>query len=441
MKKFTLKSLLIIAFAIIPMTIFAQREQETNNYWTIGIEGGATQLFGDNTQFQFDQTYWNAGLFFGYTIKNSIYMYANLGYVNLKAVNKNYFTIDESNLMHANINIGYDVLQLFRMNPHRMVAIVPHWGVGIEQHRTTTKFNDGTVVKTGYKNAGNGSGFDGRRNVFQNEFGLNFIFNFTKHFRFNIDFAGYKTDTDYLDNVGGAQHNKHNDWYATANVGIAYKFHHREIKPCPECPECEPAAPDCDACADAIRQAVKDAVDEALKNQQPCEEPAKAEAAATEAAAAVPFKNIDLDLTFKTGSAKVENTEANRKEIQEISDDIEAGVQFSTIKVEGYASPEGSDKQNEKLSQDRADATVAYIQDNLGEQVKDVEFQSEGMGSDWNGFFAALQNSNISNKAEIEKSIKEAENPTAKLNQLRNQYPELENLLKNLRRTKVSYIE
>jgi outer membrane protein OmpA-like peptidoglycan-associated protein len=442
MKKITLKSLLVVALAIIPMTIFAQRDQEPNNYWTIGIEGGATQLFGDNTQFQFDQTSWNAGLFFGYTIKSSIYMYANLGYVNLKAVNKGYFTIDESNLIHANINIGYDVLQLFRMNPHRLVAIVPHWGVGIEQHRTTTKFNDGSVIKTGYKDSMNGSGINGRRNVFQNEFGLNFIFNFTKHFRANIDIAGYKTDSDYLDNVGGANHNKHNDWYATANIGIAYKFHNRDVKPCPECPECEPAAPDCDACSDAIKQAVKDAVEEAMKNH-PCEEaePEESKASTTEAVEVVPFKNTDLDLTFKVGSSKVEDTKANREEIQEISDDINSGMQFSTVKVEGYASPEGNDEQNQKLSEDRANATVEYIQEKLGNEVKDVEFQAEGMGSDWDGFFAALEKSNISNKAEIANSIKNAENPTAKLNELRTKYTALESLLKSLRKTKVSYIE
>ena len=448
MKKITLASLLVIAFAIIPMTTFAQREQEPTSYWAIGIEGGATQMFGDNTQWKFDQTYWNAGLNVGYTIKSAIYMYANVGYATLKAVNDNYFTIDECNLIHGNINIGYDVLQLFGSNPHRMVGIVPHFGVGIEEHRVTTKFADGTEIKTGYKDAGNGSGFGGRRHVFQNEFGLNFLFNFTKHLRLNVDFSGYKTDTDYLDNVGGSIHNQHNDWYATANIGIAYKFHHKEVKPCPDCPECPEAEEyNCDVCKDAIEKAAKEAVEEALKEREAAEEEEEVEPAQSnkaegaEALEAVPFKNIDLGLTFKVGSSKVEKTQANREEIQEIADDINAGVQFSTIKVEGYASPEGNDEQNQKLSEDRANATVEYIQDNLGDDVKDVEFQAKGNGSDWEGFYTALQNSKISNKAEIEETLKNSEDPTAKLNELRKQYPALEDLLKNLRRTRVSYIE
>ena len=308
-------------------------------------------------------------------------------------------------------------------------------------HKSDVKFANGTETKVGYKDSNNGPGFNGRRVVFQVPFGVNFVFNFTKHFQANIDVVAVKTDTDGMDCV---RRGKHSDWYGYTNIGLAYKFGNKEIKPCPTCPEAQPAA-DCDACADAIKQAVKEAVEDAMKDM-PCQKeeeiaPEEDNADNTEAFEAVPFKNIDLDLTFKVGSAKVENTEANRKEIQEISDDINAGVQFSQVKVEGFASPEGNDEQNQKLSEDRANATVEYIQDNLGEQVKDVEFQAKGNGSDWDGFYAALENSNISNKAEIAKSIKEAENPTAKLNELRKQYTELESLLKTLRRTKVSYIE
>lgn len=428
MKKIIYKSLLIIALAVLPMTIFAQGEPVTTNYWTIGIEGGATQLFGDNTQWNFDQTSWNVGMFFGYTIKNQIYMYGNLGYSNLKGENKDFFTIDECNLLHANLNVGYDVLQLFRLNPHRKVAIVPHWGFGVLQHKTTAKLANGTEIKTGYSDAHKGKGIGGRRNVFQNAFGLNFIFHITKHFQANLDFVGYKTDSDYLDAIGGANHNKHNDWYGHANIGLAYNFGIKEKKPCPDCPPCEPDQ-------DAIDQAIKDAI-EKYKADNPCPECPKCPEPEV-----IPFKNIDLKLNFKVGSSKVEDNEASRKEIKEISDDIDNGVQFSAIKVSGYASPEGDDEQNIELSENRANATIEYIQENLGDQVKDVEFQAKGMGSDWEGFFEALENSTISNKDEIAKSIKEAEDPTAELNKMRVRYPEIENLLKNLRRTRVSYIE
>lgn len=443
MRKITLKSLLIIALAIIPMTFYGQ-EETASNHWFFGIEGGATTMFSDNQPFKMDQTSWDLGANIGIALKNTIYIYGNVGYVNLKGKYDDFFTIDECNLLQANINLGYDVLQLFKFKPNRVIAIIPHFGLGTVNHKSKTTFADGTVLLNGYDQNGatQGKGIAKRKNVFQNTFGVNFLFNLGEHFGVNLDLVGLKTDTEGLDNYRSG---KHSDWYAYANIGLQYKFGKKDVKPCPDCPECEePAEPSCDACADAIKQAVKEAVDDAMKNR-PCEEeefaPESSKANNSESAAIVPFKNIDLDLTFKVGSSKVEKTDANRKEIQEISDDIDNGVQFSTIKVEGYASPEGNDEQNQKLSEDRANATVEYIQDNLGDDVKDVEFQAEGMGSDWEGFYTALKNSNISNKAEIEKSIKEAENPTAKLNELKKQNPALEELLKNLRRTRVSYIE
>lgn len=439
MKKFTLKSLLIIALAVLPMSIYAQEKSNPYDYFYLGIEGGATQLFGDNQVFKMDQTSWDAGLHFGYVYKNQAYLYGNFGYATLKGKYDNFFKVTEADLFQLSANVGYDLLQLFRLNPDRLLAIVPHAGWGVINHRATIEYEDGRVVKNGYDKGNPGNGIGKRRNVYQTPMGVNFIFNFTKHFQANLDVVTAQVPTDGLD---ARKSGKHDDWYSYVNIGVAYKFGNKEHKPCPECQECSdcgPATPNCDECKQAIEQAVKDALE-----NNPCPEvaPEQNDMDRTEAIAeAVPFKNIDLDLTFKTGSAKVENTEANRNEIKEISDDLEAGMMFSAIKVEGFASPEGNDEQNQKLSEDRANATVAYIQENLGEQVKDVEFEAKGNGSDWDGFFAALESSDIANKAEIAKSIKEAENPTAKLNQLRRTYPELENLLKKLRRTSVSYIE
>ena len=440
MKKFTFTSLLIIALAVLPLSIHAQEETNPYNYWMIGIEGGATQMFGDNEIFKMDQTSWDVNMYLGYVYKNQAYLYGNVGYATLKGKQGNLFKVTEADLFMLNLNVGYDVLQLFKLNPHRLLGIVPHAGWGIINHRATIKYSDGTIVKNGYDKGNAGKGIGNRRNVYETPIGINFIFNFTQRFQANLDVVTCQTITDGLD---ARKSGKHDDWYSYVNIGVAYKFGIKEHKPCPELPDAAPATLDCDACSEAIKQAVKDAVEDALKNN-PCQEAMEAEeddAEGAEAIEAVPFKNIDLDLTFKVGSAKVENTDANRQEIQEISDDIDNGVQFSTVKVEGYASPEGNDDQNQKLSQDRANATVEYIQENLGEQVKDVEFQAQGMGSDWDGFFAALEQSNIKDKAEIAKSIKEAENPTAKLNELKKQHAELENLLKALRRTKVSYIE
>ena len=443
MKKITIKSLLIIALAIIPMAVFAQSNGEeqakpnNNHYWSVGFDEGATLLFGDNESWDFKNVRPEIGIFGGYTFAKHFTVYARVSAGTLRGKLDNKLTIENSSFIGADINIAADLVSLFAgYNPDRVFGLTPHVGFGQIQYQTRAIL-DGQMVKYGYDDATTtqkGNGIKGRKVVWDLPMGVRFDFNLNRNCALYLDVMATRTDTDQLDAYASGDHY---DWFSAALVGFKYNFRKADPKPAEA-----PAAADCDACADAIRQAVKDAVDEALKDM-PCQEaePAKEEAKPAETVEAVPFKNIELDLTFKTGSAKVENTEANRKEIQEISDDIEAGVQFSKVKVDGYASPEGNDNQNQKLSEDRANATVNYIKDNLGDQVKDVEFEAKGNGSDWDGFFAALQNSNIANKAEIEKSIKSADDPTAKLNQLRKQYTELESLLKTLRRTKVSYIE
>lgn len=218
------RSLLIGALATLPISATAQREHTSVNYWSIGIDGGATLLLGDNKSNGFDDVSWNSNLSVGYVINNSIHLYGNIGYAVLKGSSDNSFTIDECNFLSMNINVGYDVLQLFRNNSHRKIGIVPHWGIGVIQHKTRTIFADGSVIENGY--SGSASGINGRRNVFQNVFGLTFTYNISEHFSADIDLSAMKTDTDYLDNVGGADHQKHNDWYSTANIGIAYKFGH-----------------------------------------------------------------------------------------------------------------------------------------------------------------------------------------------------------------------
>ena len=445
MKKITIKSLLIIALAIIPMAVFAQNNGEeqaqpnNNKYWSIGFDEGATILFGDNKSFDFKNVRPEIGIFGGYTFAKHFTVYARLSAGTLRGEQEHVFKVQNASFIGADIDFAADLVSLIGgYNPDRKFGLVPHVGFGQIQYQARSIVN-GQEVKYGYDqtNGHKGNGIGGRKVVWDIPMGLRFDFNLNRNCTIFLDVMTTYTDTDDLDAYTSG---KHYDWFSAGLVGFRYNFRKADPKPAATA---APEAADCDACADAIKQAVKDAVEEAMKDM-PCQEATEGEnddAEGAEAAEEVPFKNIDLDLTFKVGSSEVEDTKANRNEIQEISDDIEAGVQFSTIKVEGYASPEGNDKQNEKLSQDRADATVAYIQDQLGKQVKDVEFEAIGNGSDWDGFFEALENSNIADKKVIARAIKNADDPTAKLNEMKKEYPELEDLLKNLRRTTVSYIE
>ena len=452
MKKFT-KSLLFIALAIIPMTFFGQETPASNNYF-IGIEGGATQMFADNEKFVMDQTKWDAGLFGGITVKNALSVYAGLGYATLKAKNGDFFQIDECNLIQANVNFGYNILQLFGFNPERRWSIMPHVGLGGIMHRTKTTFSNGTVIENGYIKDGavEGHGFGGRKLVYTNNFGLKFSYTIKKKFEIGLDFVSVKTDTEALDNY---IHGRHSDWYGYANLALAYKFGYKEIPGCPACPEAEEY--DCNVCKDAIeqaaREAAKEAVEEAMKDYQPApaaateenngEGEGESEAQAEEEnpdspeAMAKNWDEKDIHLSFKVGKAEVKDTQANKDEVKKISDDMEEGREISKIKTMGYASPEGNDDWNQKLSEDRAKATAEYIEKNLGDQAEGIEFESKGMGSDWDGFYKALEASDIAAKDEIRDEIKNSEDPAATLNQMIVKYPELEKVLNTLRVTRI----
>lgn len=439
MTKTTFKSLLFIALAIIPMAFYGQEKTASNN-WFIGIEGGATQMFADNEAFVMDQTSWDAGLFGGLTVKNALSFYVDLGYVNLKGKNGDWMTIDECNLFQGNFNVGYNVLQLFGFDPDRRWSVMPHFGLGAIMHRTKSTIN-GNVIKNGYDEDGavEGHGFGGRKAVYTNNFGLKVGYAISQRFDLGLDFVAVKTDTEGLDNW---IHGKHSDYYGYANLSLAYKFGRKEIKPCPDCPECPEAEEyNCDVCKDAIEKAAKDAVEEAMKNYQPA--PAQ-EAAAPEEEKADDAESMeknweekDIHLSFKVGKAEVKDTQANKDEVKKVSEDIENGRDVNKIKTVGYASPEGNDDQNQKLSEDRAKATAEYIERNLGDNAEGITFESKGMGSDWDGFYKALAASNIQAKDKIAKQLKDSEDPTATLNEMRTKYPELEEILNSLRVTRV----
>ena len=144
-----------------------------------------------------------------------------------------------------------------------------------------------------------------------------------------------------------------------------------------------------------------------------------------------------INISFKVNKSDVEKTMANEAEAKKVQDVIDNGRTINKVKAVGYASPEGNAERNEKLASERAQSTVEYIEDKLGKDAKGIVFKSEGKGADWDGFFKALEESNISAKAEIAKTIKNSEDPVGTLNQMRVKYPELNNILSDLRVTRV----
>ena len=433
MSKITFKSLLFVVLAIIPMTFFGQENNDTQkkaktNYWFIDADAGGAFLAGDNGNLKFNRMRFNGHVGGGYAFAKCLTAYGKVGFGTLSATKENFFTTDMVSYVSYDLNVSIDLINLFKYKEFRTLAIKPHVGIGQMQFQART--GNAHYGYLGSWATEEGKGFGGRKIAMEVPMGLEIECNVSPRVALYFDLTTAYIDSDKLDAVPAG---KHKDWVSTGNFGLRYKF--RKVnKPA------EPVAAvlDCESCKDAIQQAVKDAVEEALKDYQPAPVAAPAEEEADEAEVLERyFEEKDIHLSFKVGKAEVENTKANKDQVKEVSDEMEAGREIHTIKTIGYASPEGNEKQNQTLSENRAKATADYIQKELGDKAEGIQFDAKGMGSDWDGFFKALDESNIAKKAEIAETIKNADDQTAALNQMKAKYPELNNLLNSLRRTQV----
>ena len=452
MLKTTLKSLLFVALAIMPFTFFGQDNNGTtekpsnNHYWFVGFDEGATLLYGDNDKGDyFNNVRPTLGIHGGYTFAKHFSVYGRLGAGTLRGTQKKVFTIKNASFVGIDMNLSVDLISLiFGYNQDRVFGLKPHVGFGQIQYQTRV-VEKGKTVWVGYDNSPDnlkGNGIGHRKVVWDVPMGIQFEFNINRNVALTLDIMTNYTDTDRLDGHAGG---KHYDWFSEGLIGFRYKFRKADpAEPCPKCPEAA-EEPNCDVCKDAIeqaaREAAKEAVEEAMKDYKPA--PAQEEAAGEEEnpdspeAMAKNWDEKDIHLSFKVGKAEVKDTQADKDEVKKISDDMEEGREISKIKTMGYASPEGNDDWNQKLSEDRAKATADYIEKNLGDKAEGIEFESKGMGSDWDGFYKALEASDIAAKDEIRDEIKGSEDPTAALNQMRVKYPELEQILNSLRVTRV----
>lgn len=97
---------------------------------------------------------------------------------------------------------------------------------------------------------------------------------------------------------------------------------------------------------------------------------------------------------FKNNAAVLDGV---NKIVTEVRND--KNLNFTDLKVTGYASPEGGFDYNMKLSESRAKAFVAYMKDKEG--INPSMIKVDWKGEDWAGLRQEVQKSDLSNKKEI----------------------------------------
>ncbi len=138
------------------------------------------------------------------------------------------------------------------------------------------------------------------------------------------------------------------------------------------------------------------------------------------------------------------NAKMNKTALKAVAEKLASGEAITGFEIEGWASPENGDNNNNVLSADRANAVMDAIKKQM-KKVKvnadDFSFDANGFGSDWNLFNELVQNSNIADKDQIIRVINNAGSDSKKeqeIQNMKNVYPELEkDILPLIRRAEV----
>ena len=117
----------------------------------------------------------------------------------------------------------------------------------------------------------------------------------------------------------------------------------------------------------------------------------------------------------ETGSQKVKDLQAA---IKEANDNERKAIH--SLEVAGYASPDGAQALNEKLAKNRQDAAQKFLAKDMKKNKIDQAIESNITAEDWDGFKAAMENSNIQDKDLVLRVLSMYSDPEEREKQIKN---------------------
>lgn len=396
-------------------------DNEYCNYWYFTVDGGANYLFGDNKAWKGRDVKGNANIGVGYAFHNFMTVFGKIGYGSYKGEKDNFFAINEADYISTTVNFGIDLMNAFNYKEDRKFGLTPHIGFGAIQYRVTT-VKGGNTFRYGY-DKGNanikGNGLQGRRVVAEVPMGLELTYRMNKRVDLFFDGTVSYCNTDLLDGVASG---KHDDWMARANAGVRFKLN-----------------TSCD------RRAKKAELMERMTPQiTQCTCPKQTDTVYVSA----PAKEHDIketvthksytDLRFPLGRSEKDNYQSNKDALYRVVRDIEDGFNIVNITIEGYASPEGKDEINQRLSEERAEAAGKFVKEVLSDKIGNAEITVIGKGGDWEGLYKAIKDYDIEDEDAIVEQLQNASNKNAELKQLLKKHPRIKGLFPQLRRANIT---
>lgn len=400
------------------------------NYWFVTADGGGSFIFGDN-EHRFNDLAGNGNIGVGYNFHDYYRVYAKVGYGIYKGSLPGVFTLDYSDYLEANINFSADIVALiFGHNDARRFGIYPHIGIGQMQYRARATYADGEKAYVGYNHdaAGNtkGGGILNRKVALTVPMGIELTYKMNETLDFFVDATTNFVDSDILDCFYSGEHK---DYHSTMNVGLRYKFKNTCVAKAEE-EAANEAKDECCITPEELKQAIK----EALEEQAAKDTVVEVKTEIIEKTYHVNHANI----VFPVNKSEKLATQTNIDAVNRASNEVQSGFEVESIIVEGYASPEGGDDINNRLAEERAQAAADLIQSELHTHLDDNHVTIHSNGADWDGLVNAILGSDMDNKEEIANKIKNASNKDQTLNELMGQYPEIKDLLPQLRRANVT---
>ena len=128
------------------------------------------------------------------------------------------------------------------------------------------------------------------------------------------------------------------------------------------------------------------------------------------------------DLKFLINRAEVRAAELNKREVKDWQDVVDNAYQVPNqevdIEIQAYASPDGAQDLNERLSAERERNTSSVIARKLGN--KKIEVNAHYTAEDWDGFQKLLEASNIQDKELVLRVLSMYPDPEDREREIRN---------------------
>ena len=252
------KLLMLVIVAVLPLSMMAQEGKKiakpAEKYWYIQADGGLSINHGDLANYNggiwddFNhfksvamEPTWNAHLGIGYQFGKVIGLNLKGGYGLLSGhkhqqalvLNDNAdrtfwnLGLEKTNYFEGDLNLTFNLFNMFNYNPRRVINLVPHIGIGgiYYQPGTVTQLNDDDEVFSTLAEAKTD-----RELNFNVPAGMEITFNLAPKFDLFLDYTYVFTGTDNLDQVAKIQADEEfriindKDMYSQFNLGLRYKF-------------------------------------------------------------------------------------------------------------------------------------------------------------------------------------------------------------------------